>query len=197
MDTTASVPGIRPVSDWVSFRQQPHHLLSSETPFKTPFNLAMWRCDLMRETNPTDYYPRWADCLYLNHSRCSTSCRSEVIDPSLESCDSPLPRKPTLLPLGQPTVKGAPLEMDQTLDFSPSRDFDQSARPLARLGLGGASVFLGAFYLLFPTTPTPSTSFNSFRSYPTLNSDTEFVHFWDVEVTPEASEAQEPLQSGL
>ncbi len=64
-------------------------------------------------------------------------------------------------------MKGAPLEMDQTLDSSTSRDFDQSVRSLARLGFGGASVFLGAFSLLFPTTPTPSTSFNSFPSYPT------------------------------
>ena len=67
-----------------------------------------------------------------------------MVDPSLESCDSPLQEEPTLPSLGKPTVEGAPLETDHTVDFSPFRNFDQGARPLARLGSGGASVFLEA-----------------------------------------------------
>ena len=92
-----------------------------------------------------------------------------MIDPSLETYDSPLQEEPTLPSLRQFTMEGAPLERDQTLGSSPSRDFDQSARPLARLGFDGVSIFLEAFSLLFPMVSTPFTSFNSFPSYPTLS----------------------------
>ena len=66
-------------------------------------------------------------------------------------------------------MKGAPLKVDPTLDFGHSSDFSQSARPLAHLGFDGANVFLEAFSLLFPTTPTPFTSVDSFLRYPTLH----------------------------
>ena len=46
--------------------------------------------------------------------------------------------------------------------------FIQSARPLARLGFGRANIFLGVFFLLFPTASTPFTSSNSFLSYSTF-----------------------------
>ena len=46
--------------------------------------------------------------------------------------------------------------------------FIHGARPLARLGFGGASIFLGEFSLPFPTVPTPFTSSNSLPSYPAL-----------------------------
>ena len=125
--------------------------------------------DQMEETNPTGYYPKWADWPHLNHSRCPTSSRNGVIDPSLESCDSPLQEEPTLPPLGLPTVKGTPLKVRQTLDFSHSRGFSQSARPLARLEFSGASIFLEALFFLFPMTPTPFTSSDSFPRYSTLH----------------------------
>ena len=46
----------------------------------------------------------------------------------------------------------------------PDDTFIGSARPLARIGFGGADVVLGAFPLLFPTLSTLFTSFNSFPS---------------------------------
>ena len=100
----------------------------------------------------------------MSHSRRPTSRRSGAVDPSLESCDPPLQEKSTLPSLGQPTVKGAALEVDQTLDISPYRSFIEGARPLARIGLGGANIFLEVISLLSPTTPTPFTSSNSFPS---------------------------------
>ena len=124
----------------------------------------------MKETHPTGYYPKRADWLYLNHSRGSTSCRSEMIDPSLESCDSRLQEELTLPSLTQPTVKGTPPKVGQTLDFSPSRDFSQSARPVTRLGFGGVIIFREEVFFLFPTTPTPFTSSDSSLSYSTRRS---------------------------
>ena len=121
----------------------------------------------MKETNLTGCYPKCTDWLHLNHSRCPTNCRSGVIDPSLERCDSPLQEEPTLPSLEQPTMTGTPLEIDQTLNFNPFTDFDQGAGTLARLGFGGANVFLEAVSLLFPRTPTPPISFDSFLSCPT------------------------------
>ncbi len=122
----------------------------------------------MKETNPTGSYPKWADRLYLNYSRRPTSYRSGVVDPTLESCDPLLQVKPTLPSLGQPTVKGAALEVDQTFDFSPYISFIQGARQLARLGF----VFIGtphkALLLLSSVAFTPSTFLNSFPSYSSL-----------------------------
>ena len=123
----------------------------------------------MKKTDSTGHYSKWTDWPYLNRSRCPTSYRSGVIDPSLENCDSPIQKEPTLPSLGQPPMKGAPLEVDPTLDFGPSSNFSQGARPLACLGFSGAKVFLEVFSLFFPATPTPPTSSNSFPSYPTLN----------------------------
>ena len=47
--------------------------------------------------------------------------------------------------------------------------FNQSARPLARVGFDLTQIFLEAFPLFFPTTVKPSTSSKFFRSYPTLS----------------------------
>ena len=123
----------------------------------------------MNGTNPMGYYCKWANWLCLNHSRCPASYRNGVVDLSVESYDPPLQEEPTLPLLGLPTVNGTPPKVGQTLDFSPSREFSQSARPLARLGFGGVSVFLEAFFFLFPMTPTPFTSSNSFPRYSTLH----------------------------
>ena len=111
----------------------------------------------MKAANPKDYHPKSDGWPCLNHSRCPTDGRSEVIDPSLESYESPLQEEPTLPSLRQTTMEGASLEMDQTLGSSPSRDFDRSARPLARLGFEGTSVFLEPRYLLFLLIPNWTT----------------------------------------
>ena len=55
--------------------------------------------------------------------------------------------------------------MGQTLSSSPSRCFSQGARPPARVGFDSSGAFQKALLLLFPATPTPFTSFNSFPSY--------------------------------
>ena len=47
--------------------------------------------------------------------------------------------------------------------------FNQIARPLARVGFGSSGAPQKALLLLFLMMPTPSTSFNSFPSYPILN----------------------------
>ena len=108
----------------------------------------------MKEANPTDYYPKWVGWSHSDHSCCPTNYQSELIDPSLESCDSRLQEKSTLQSLGQPTMEGASLEVGQTLISSPSRCFSQSARPVARLGFGGVDVFLKPHYPLFlPVLP--------------------------------------------
>ena len=119
----------------------------------------------MKETNPTGYYPKRADRLYLNHSRCSTSCRSGVVDPSLESFESLRKAHPPIA--GTTHCQGALLEIGQAPNFSPFGDFGQGARPLARFRFSGASVFLEAFFLLSPTTLIPFTSSDSFPSYST------------------------------
>ncbi len=61
-----------------------------------------------------------------------------------------------------------PASQDENLENRPEGAFIQSARPLARLGLGGVNVFPKVFSLLFPTVPTPFTFSNSFPSYPTF-----------------------------
>ncbi len=92
-----------------------------------------------------------------------------MVHPSLESCDPPLQGKPTLPSLGQPTVKGAALEVDQTLDFSPFRSCDQGARPLARLGFGFIGTPQKAPLLLSSVAFTTSPFLNSFPRYSTLH----------------------------
>ncbi len=113
------------------------HLTSSAAPLSPlfgniipnnfwPRNVEIWPDERDR---PDGYYRKWADWLCLNHSRCPTNCRSGMIDPSQESCDSPLQEEPTLPSLGLRTVKGTPLQLGQTLDFSPSREFSPTPGP--------------------------------------------------------------------
>ncbi len=45
--------------------------------------------------------------------------------------------------------------------------FFQSARPLARVGFGGANLFLEVFFLLFPSVSTSFAYSNSFPNYST------------------------------
>ena len=155
------MPSIWPASDRVPFSIVISPITSSlETRFPTTFDLAVGRHSQIKETDPTGYYPGWADGPSSDHSRRPTGRRSGVIDSSLESCD------PTLQ--CRPIVKGVMLKGAPTLNFSPLSDFIQSARPLARLGSAFNGTPQKAVFLLFPMELTPSTFLNSFPSYPTF-----------------------------
>ena len=87
----------------------------------------------------------------------------------MESYDSTLRKEPTFPSVGQPIVKGDLYKVAQTLNFSLRGGFGRSARPLARVGFGSGGTPRKALLLFSPTTPIPSTSFNSFLSYSTCN----------------------------
>ena len=109
LSTPARVPGVWPVSGWVSFEIFGSSIISSFQRHFPPntFDRAKWDSSLRKAADPTDYRPEGARWGYLNHSRFSTRRRSEVIDHSLESYDSPLQEKPTL-----PSVKASTAERE-------------------------------------------------------------------------------------
>ena len=108
-----------------------------------------------------DHYPRQVGWSRLNRSRCLTSDRSVAANPSLESRDSPLKEKATLLSMELPAVKGVPFKMAQTLNCDLRGDFGWSARPLARplarLRVGANCHIQRLHYLLSSWTPFPTT----------------------------------------
>ena len=112
-----------------------------------------------------------------------------MINPSLESYDSPLNRAPTLPSVRSPSVTGPSGKVISILDFGPYGNFGLSARPLARPRLGANAHIQRPHYLLSSETLL-QTTFDYWRwSYGLMSGARLWDETWammidSIQITP-------------